>query len=289
MPIGLASVMVIGSTLRQKLSNAFLSLALFISSGCTETDSSHLSANHYPTADSLMPTEIWLDAALEQLNNPAFSDSSYQLFLSPEPNLENLILEFASNKELERALVEDENNLKSTLLFNNGRLTFSYHREKSGQDWIVAYANNNPYAAALYTDDQWKAIEPYIVPTDQNLISKSLNIATQYANLEKKGLYEQRILSDNFKETGEIENKKALNYRINARKGDEISVELNQAPEYVFFTFANQATSRMEYKSWTGTVETTGDIIIQVFSTNEKTEKDEFTLLVNRQNPIALQ
>lgn len=266
-----------------------MSIILFITSGCTETDSSHLSANHYSSADSLMPTEIWLDAALDQLNNRTFSDSSYQIFLSPEPKLENLILDFSSNRELERAVVEDDNQLQSTLLFEKSRLTYSYHQEKSGRDWIIAYANNKPYAAAVNKKDHWEAIEPYVVPTDQALIAKSLKIASQYAELEEKRSYQQRILTDDFKETNEIEKKKALNYRVNARKGDVISVELNGAPEHVFFTFANQATSRMEYKKWNGTVDTTGDIIIQVFSANEWPEKDEFTLLVSRQSPVELQ
>jgi len=276
-------------TFRQKLGNTVLSLALFILSGCGETDSGHLSANHYQPTDSLMPTEVWLDSALDQLNNPSISDSSYQLFLSLEPELKNLTLEFATNKELERVELEDQQEVKSTLLFDKNRLTYSYHREKSGRDWILAYANNKPYAAALNENKNWKAVEPYVVPLDQALINKTLGIARQYANLEKEALYQRRILTENFEAKGEIEKKKALNYRINVKTGDFITVAIDDAPEHIFFTFANQAKSRMEYRKWSGAVDRTGDIIIQVFSAAETPEKDSFTLRVSHQNPAELQ
>jgi hypothetical protein len=281
--------MAAASTIRQKLGNAVLSIALFILSGCSETESSQLSANHYQPIDSLMPTEVWLDSALDQLNSSSYSDSSYQLFLSLEPELKNLTLEFANNKELERVELEDQQELKSTLLFDKSRLTYSYHLEKSGRDWIVAYANNKPYAAALNENGQWKAVEPYVVPSDQTLLNKTLSLARQYADLEKEGLYQRRILTDNFEISGEIEKKKALNYRINAKKGDLINVAIENAPEHIFFTFANQATSRMEYKKWSGSVDITGDIIIQVFSAAETPVKDDFTLRVSHQSQVEFE
>lgn len=281
--------MVATHSFKQKLVNALLSIVFLIASGCSEADSSGLSANDFQPEGGLMPIDIWLDNGLDQLDKIVFSDSSYQLFLSLELELKTLRLDFANKRVLQRAVFEDQDQIRTMLFFDKAKLTYSYHKEKSGREWMVAYANNKPYAAANFAEGEWRAVEPYIVPSDQILLSKAMKLSIQYAELEKKSPYQARILNDKWETFAEIEKKEALNYRLNVKKGEYISIALHQAPEHIFFTFSNQATPRMEYKTWSGAADSTGDLVIQVFSTAELRGKSEFTLKVNRQNPIALQ
>jgi len=268
--------------IRKRFGNAFLSFTLLLLSGCSETDSSHLRANNFQQ-DSLMPTEIWLQSAMAEINNLILPDSTYQLFLSIEPELNNVILEFNMNRKLERAVVMDELEVTNTLYFDKGRLIYSHHSEKAGPNWIIAYANNQAYAAALKEKGDWKAVEPYVVPFDQILLQKTLDLAKKYSEIEQAGHLNQRILTDQFEITDEVEKRKSVNFRINVRKGEVISIALQNTSEPVFFTFANQSSSRMEYKKWSGAAEKTGDIIIQVFSAAETGNKIDFTLNVNHQ------
>jgi len=274
---------------RKQLSNITLSIALFITSGCGEADSSHLRANNYQQVDSLMPTKIWIDAAVDQINNSLHPDSTYQLFLNIDTEIPKVVLEFNTNNELKRAVLEGDRQITNTLYYDKGRLTFSHHEYNSEGDWVIAYANNKPYAAAFNEQGSWKAIEPYVVPLDPDLMRKTKAIAKRYSEIEKAGGHKQRILADHAEIQDEVEKRKSVNYRINVREDEFISVSLKNTSEQVFFTFANQSSSRMEYKDWSGRVDKTGDLIIQVFSAAEIGKKIDFELIVNRQILAELQ
>jgi len=281
--------MITSRNIRQQLGNIILSIALFITSGCGDADSSHLHAKDYQQIDSLMPTEIWLHRAVDEINNSLDPDSTYRIHLNIDSDLSNVELEFNTNRELERAIIENQLKIINTLYYDRGRLTFSHHRENSGTSWIIAYANNKPYAAALNENGNWKAIEPYVVPFDQVLLRKSTRLAQRYSEIEKIGAYEQRILVDHAEIHQKVEKRKPLNYRINVREGEFLNVNLENTSDQVFFTFANQSTSRMEYRGWAGSVDRTGDVIIQVFSAAEAGKTIDFNLIVNRQILAELQ
>ena len=276
-------------SIQRTLGKLALSLALFISPGCTESDSSQLSANHFQQPDSLMPTDIWLNTALNQINFSPNPDSIYEIYASLDSGLHTVIMQFNTRRELKRAVIDDGENSQNTLVFDKGRITYSEHLSQSGQNWIIAYANNKPYAAAISESGSWKAIEPYVVPTNQDLLNRSKDLALRYASREMNMPATHRVLDDFAIIKDNIGDRESIYYYVNARKGDRLNIDLSNASSHIFFTFANQSASRMEFRNWSGTIDETGDLIIQVFAATKLEEKTPFTLSINRQILAGLQ
>lgn len=257
--------------------------------GCNIGDPSADSSTKTSDDESTMPNSVWITDAENYLNNTENRDSTYHLF-SELNNTDNdeIRMTFGPRKKLYSVDILGDANLSHQLFFENGKIIFSYHKDKSADiEWLVAYANEKPYAAAAKNKTDWKAVNPLEIPINGRIIQLAQKQAKQYENKELRHNYSYRIKENPETINGKFNSSFSLSYAMNVRKGESIHLSLESTNNTIYFIVEPNNGSNMEHRDWSGVATFTGDLNITVFSVD--TEKNQsFSLKARGVNPQNL-
>ncbi len=234
----------------------------------------------------LLSNELWISDA-QKWTDPSISKRTDYTLYSVLPGAdEEIEMHFDKDRKLFLIKTLSNNHLIDSLYCEDGRIVFSKHVDvKTKDEWLVAYANEKPYAAALKNENTWISSSVDNLSMDFNLINTGLEKALFYQKKELTKPYHYRILEEQDLITGVFKSEIALSFSINVRKGEEVSITLDDPPRGIYFTIKPNNGSDMEHIEWKGKVDATGDMTVTVF-TVEPDPTQKFTLktkISNRQ------
>ncbi len=174
---------------------------------------------------------------------------------------------FGSEKHLHSVEILGDANLSHQIFFENSKIIFSHHLDKSANiEWLVAYANEKPYASAVKNQGAWKAVHPEDIPINKQIIQLAQKQAKSYEEKELRHNYTHRIKKNQETIHGKFESNFSISFALNVRKGQSIHLSLESANKTIYFTVAPNNGSNMEHREWNGVATITGDLNITVFS-----------------------
>ena len=239
--------------------------------------------------ESVIPNSVWISDAEIYLANTENKDSTYALFAELNgPDNAEIKMVFGPRKHLHSVDILGDSNLSHQLFFENGKIIFSYHNDKSAHiEWLVAYANEKPYAAAAKNQGEWKAVHPQDIPINNRIIQLAEKQAKQYEDKELRHRYSYRIKESPETINGKFESRFSLSFAMNVRKGESIHLSLESANKTIYFIVEPNNGSNMEHRDWNGIASFTGDLNITVFSVDTNHDQS-FTLKAQGVNPQNL-
>jgi hypothetical protein len=259
-----------------------LSACILLSLNSCDTDYAGFSQSNLQISAEVMPTDIWIVEALQQIDSLDKIPETYSVIKDFGEKIGTSKLHFYGDNSLGKAFFSRDSIGLDEMYFENGRLIFSLDKRGPYQTpCIVAYANKKPYAAAIKDKDgQWKATTPSKLELDILFVENASSLAIQAELEEKNPDYVYRI-----KQLGDTIIRQlapALNeqFVMNVMKGDPIALYLKSDSENVFFTIGPKDGVNMERRNWKGNASETGDLLITVFSTASETT--DYTLIAKR-------
>lgn len=257
--------------------------------GCNIANPSGSSSKKTSDDETVIPNSVWISDAESFLVNTDKSDSSYALYSElNSPDEAEIKMIFGSDKHLYSVEILGDANLSHQLFFENGKIIFSHHIDKSEHiEWLLAYANEKPYAAATKNQDDWKAIHPEDIPINKQVIQFAEKQAKKYEDKELRHNYAYRIKKNPETINGKFESNFSLSFAMNVRKGESVHLSLESANKTIYFTVAPNNGSNMEHRDWHGVADSTGDLNITVFSVNSDPDQ-KFSLTVQSVSPQNL-
>lgn len=239
-------------------------------------------AQNKPNNSAIMPADIWVSDALHQIESLDTTSASYTVFKDFGQKIGTSKLYFYEDHSLGKMSFSIDSTDIDEMYFENGKLIFSLHnRSKSTSPYIVAYANNKPYAAAVQDNgEQWKATNPNYLNLDLAFINEASLLAVQTESKEKNPDYVYRISQLNDTITRQLAPSLNEYFVMNVMEGDPIQFYLESESEDMFFTIGPKDGVNMERRNWKGDATKTGDLLITVFSTNAIAHN--YTLIAKR-------
>lgn len=238
-----------------------------------ETSQPYLSINK-----EVIPEDIWIPDAENRLNIDIAKLTNYILYASLFDTKREVEMHFDSNRRLFLIRILNDLGYRHDLFFEEGRLAFSEHYDiDNNTEWIMAYANGKVYAAALKANEKWKGILPEEVHLRPQLIDSALSVGITYQNKEETSSLPGRILENRSEIASVFKHQSSIPFVLNVRKGDHISIHLEDASKNSYFTIDFGNKSQIEHQQWNGITDITGDITINVFSANPEVDR-KFTL-----------
>lgn len=263
---------------------AFCSLFLVAIISCTPTFDDEINQDLNPESPELISNELWISDA-QKWTDPSISErTNYTLYSALPGTDEEIEMHFDKERNLFLIKTLSNNYFINNLYCEDGRIVFSEHIDlKTKDEWLVAYANEKPYAAALKDENTWISSHVDNLSLDFDLINTGLKEALTYQKKEITKRYHYRILNQRDLITDAFNSEISLAYTINVRKGEEVSIELENQPSGIYFTIKPNNGSDMEHIEWKGKVDTTGDMTITVF-TVKPDPNQKFTLVTKVSN-----
>ena len=224
--------------------------------------------------EEVMPEEMWISDAENWLNLDVKKETLYTLYAPIFDTKREVEMHFNSNHHLFLIRILNDPGFRHDLYCEEGRVAFSEHYDQNNNaEWLMAYANGKVYAAALKSDEKWKGISPGDVHLRPQLIESALKCGIVYQNKEAALLAPTRIFEDRSEIAGAFKDKISIPFVLNARKGDQINIQLDDESENAYFTIDAGKGSNMEHQRWKGLAVKTGDLAITVFSVEPKSDR----------------
>lgn len=217
--------------------------------------------------DSVIPNSVWISDAEYYVDNYEKKDSTYSLYADlNSPDAREIKMIFGPLKYLQSVEILGEANLSHILYFENRKVIFSHHIDSiAGIEWLVAYANEKPYAAATSKNNgEWKAIHPEDIPLNRQIILYSVKQAKKFQEKEIQHSYAYRFMNNPETIDGKFDDDLSLMYTMNVRKGESLHLKLESENKTIYFTVSPNNGSDMEQREWKEVAGFTGDINITV-------------------------
>lgn len=231
-----------------------------------------------PDSEEVMPEEFWISDAENWLNLDVKTKTQYTLYASIFDTKREVEMHFDSDRHLFLIRILNDPEYRHDLYCEEGRVAFSkHHSHNNDSAWLMAYANGKVYAAALKSNEKWKGILPGDVHLRPQLIDSALKSGIIYQNKEAVHPVSTRILESQSEIAGAFKDKISIPFLLNVRKGDHVSILLEDESKNAYFTIDSGKGSNMEHQGWKGIAEKTGDLAITVFSVEPKSDR-KFTL-----------
>ncbi len=243
----------------------FLTLSTLLI-GC-ETELNSGPGDLVPESELLIPADLWVQQANGWIDE---ADSSPGYMLSGSLSGDHVeLLHYFANDALYKTIAHSGDEWY-TVFFEGSRLIYSeWKSDKLEKIVITAYANESPYASAEMNEGTWTPIDPSDSPADQKLIVKCVQEAKRLQSLEQSRSYHQRIREKASEIKGSISSGQVDVYYLNASMGDQIEISVSSPSQRAWFTIGGIDDVNMEYNSWKGESQESGDLVISVFSVGE--------------------
>lgn len=243
-------------------------------------------ANRENKSEAFIPNSLWISEAEALYNKSQNTDSTYFLFSEVDTDDPNEIRMLFSREgkliSVERLTKTDQ---RQELFYENGKIAFlQLSDRRSNVAWLLAFANEKPYAAATRGSGRWTASNPDDISLDANLLAKIDREAKTFVKKEAARRYKDRFEGNADSHSAEFQSEGECLYVCNLRKGEKFEVNLSSPDPGIYFTLKPNNGSDMEHRSWTGTATESGDITLTVFTVNDEPGQ-KFTLSVKRINP----
>lgn len=257
--------------------------------GCSIGDPSGNSSTKLADNESIIPNSVWISDAKFYLADTDKNDSTYFLFSDLNSTDEAEIkMVFGPKKHLHSVDILGDSNLSHQLYFENGKIIFSHHIDKSAHiEWLVAYANERPYAAAAKNQGDWKAVHPEEIPINNHIIQLAEKQAKRYEEKELRHSYSYRIKESPETINGKFESNLSLSFAMNVRKDESVHLSLESTNKTIYFIVEPNNGSNMEHRDWHGVATSTGDLNITVFSVDSEPDQT-FSLKAQTVSPQNL-
>ncbi len=235
---------------------------------------------------SSMPTDLWLLDAQEHVQEADTKRDNYTL--KAEVNEQGVAARIYFNDDIQiyKLSVADSMGVLNNYYFTEGILAYSTHHSQAskGVNWLVAYAQNKPYAACnnCESDSEKRNENASEAPIKESELRDVIRLVDLLEERENSHFYDKRIegpkeiISDQLT-SGTTERI----YAVNAIRGEKLRVQLSSSSEYIFFTVLPNNGSNMEHKYWEGSATITGDLIIKVF-TVDHIASQAFELIIEK-------
>ncbi len=222
----------------------------------------------------LIPNEMWIDEAFICIEQAKNYPTNYTLY-SSIPDFENeLRVFFDTQKKVYKTEVFSAKKKICDLFFESNRVVYSLHKDTtSGLNWLVAYANEKPYAAALQNETEWEAVGPKDLAMKFDFVYASMAKSKKIVTREFNGLY-SRLAIDDKSISGTIAPISSQNYVLNVSKGTPLELALESERSNVFFTLGPKDGVNMEIQHWKGIISESGDLTISVFTLEADTNQN---------------
>lgn len=221
-----------------------------------------------------MPEEMWISDAETLLNLDVNKKTKYTLYAPIFDTKKEVEMYFDSDRHLFLIRILNDPGYRHDLYCEEGRLAFSEHYDQENDaEWLMAYANGKVYAAAQKANKKWKGVLPEQVRLRPQLIDSALKSGIIYQNREAAHPVPTRILENQSAIAGAFKDKTAIPFVLNARKGDHITILLEDESGNAYFTIDAGKGSNMEHQRWKGIADKTGDLAITVFSAEPKSDR----------------
>jgi hypothetical protein len=235
---------------------------------------------------ALMPTEVWTNDADQWLDSYIAKRAEFTISRTFDDS-KVIEMYFDEDRSVYRASIVEDDLRKTHYFFDNKRLIYSLISVNNESSYLAAYANNEPFAAARGSSFAWEAMNPAHSALSLTERKRVLELVREIENREKILHPSRRIQSFSFKIEGTVMDSLGSTFYLNARKGNMVKIKINSSSPDVFFTTNADNASEMEQRSWSGRVNRTGDIIINILSL-DRTQNPKFELtteLIDGQNP----
>ncbi len=233
-----------------------------------------------PATQNLVPTELWLRQALEAVETSYPETKTYSVYMASSNKSTETELHFDRHHQLLMLAQRSDGMPSGNLYFDQGRATFSYHKDGK-QSWIVAYANNQAYAAAEKLEGNWNAAGLNHLPFSIESLQDAAAKAIKFEKYEAARPHTVRIYKPKERIDLEFGESKQLTFLINARAGERVQIRLNSHPSGSYFILKPNNGSNMEQHEWHGLAAETGDMELTVFK-NETEGDPSITLEVEK-------
>jgi hypothetical protein len=251
------------------LRNGVCALWLTIAMAC-EAPKDHADNDAMNTKVAL--TDYWISDAIDLMNKHEQRKAERILMAqSLPPSDQVVVVEMFKNafKEIYKATLNESNNQLHTYYFDDGLLAYStlvVQTPAEPQKWLVAYAQQMPYNAALMlADGRFLPVPLKATPLKTIYIKEIVNLVKKHELLEQSPSWLRINTSDTLL-LGEISENQQFHYSLNAIKGERIKVSLTAEEPHLFFTLKPVTGADMEHRDYEFLAAHTGDIVITVFS-----------------------
>ncbi len=269
----------------RRISAAALIVVFAFVCGCEELNY----FKNYSTENEIaaIPEALWLKDALDYVQLANSQPESLHLKAQVAQNGITASIFFNNDTEVFKLTVKDSLQSEHNYFFLEGLLSYSTHHlsDKIAASWLVAYAQNKPYAACSNYDSDTERINANYTqaPINMSEVHEVVRLVELLEHRENSHAYDKRIdgkreyIKD---ELSQEDNEKI--YVVNTAKGEKLRVSLSSVSPYLFFNILPNNGINMEHKSWEGSATITGDLIIKVFSVNHKLPTQHFELLIEK-------
>lgn len=225
-------------------------------------------------SEEVMPEEVWINDAENWLKLDVNKETQYTLYAPIFDTKREVEMHFDSNRHLFLIRILKDPGYRHDLYCEEGRVAFSEHYDQNNdKEWLLAYANGKVYAAAQKSNEKWSGVLPGEVHLSPLLIDSALKSGIIYQNKEAAHPIPTRILKKQSEIAGAFKDKLAVPFVLNARKGDQINILLEDESKNAYFTIDSGKGSSMEHQRWKGIADKTGDLVITVFTVEPKSDR----------------